>query len=76
MIAACASGVAFRSRPHNRWIMTVCTARMTKMTGVRLRTKSLKVSPTCEPMMMLGGSPISVAVPPMLEAMISANRNG
>ena len=44
--------------------------------GARLTRKSLKVSPDLLAMMMLGGSPISVAVPPMLEAMASAIRNG
>jgi hypothetical protein len=38
--------------------------------------KALKSSPASEPIMMLGGSPISVAVPPILEANTSANRNG
>ena len=46
------------------------------MTGARLTTKSLKDRPAAEPMMMFGGSPISVAVPPMLEARISVNRKG
>jgi hypothetical protein len=36
----------------------------------------LKVRPDRLAMMMLGGSPISVAVPPMLEARTSAIRNG
>ena len=46
------------------------------MIGPRLTRNSLKVSPDFEAMMMFGGSPISVAVPPMLEAMTSAIRNG
>ncbi len=46
------------------------------MTGARLTRKALKFSPADEPIRILGGSPISVAVPPMLEAKISANRNG
>jgi hypothetical protein len=54
--------------------MIACTTMTTMMTGVRWMTKALKSSPTCEPIRMLGGSPISVAVPPMLEAKISANR--
>ena len=44
--------------------------------GARLIRKSLKVSRTADPIMMLGGSPMSVAVPPMFEAKISATRNG
>ena len=50
------------------------TNSVTTTTGVRARPKSLKVSPVAEPIMMLGGSPISVAVPPMFDAMICANR--
>src|SRR5215470_15075240 len=46
------------------------------ITGVRCRAKSLKVRPAAEPIMMLGGSPISVAVPPMFEAKICENRYG
>src|SRR5215468_9658262 len=49
---------------------------MTTMTGVRWTTKSLNESDAAEPMMMFGGSPIRVAVPPMLEARISVKRKG
>ncbi|OPZ90872.1 MAG: hypothetical protein BWY73_01228 [candidate division TA06 bacterium ADurb.Bin417] len=38
--------------------------------------KALKPRPAALPIMMLGGSPIRVAVPPMLEAMASAIRKG
>ena len=38
--------------------------------------KSLKFSPARLAMMMLGGSPTSVAVPPMFDASTSAIRNG
>jgi len=34
----------------------------------RATTKSMKVRPAYEPIMMLGGSPMRVAVPPTLEA--------
>jgi len=44
--------------------------------GARLTAKSLKVSPARLAMMMFGGSPIRVAVPPMFEASASAIRNG
>ena len=44
-------------------------------TGVKLMTNSLKVIPAYEPIMMLGGSPMSVAVPPKFEARISGIRN-
>ena len=46
------------------------------ISGARLTRKSLKLSPDRLAMMMLGGSPINVAVPPMLEAIASAIRNG
>ena len=72
--ARLALGRGLEVRPQSRWIMIACTTITTTMTGVRWMTKALKSRPTCEPIRMLGGSPISVAVPPMLEAKISANR--
>ena len=45
-------------------------------TAVMFSTKSPKLKPTAEPIMMFGGSPISVAVPPMFELIICAIRNG
>ena len=50
-------------------IPTKATMMMTT-TGARFTRKSPKSSPAAEPMRMLGGSPISVAVPPMFEAKI------
>ncbi len=44
--------------------------------GVRWIRKSLKLRPARLAMMMLGGSPISVAVPPMFDANASAIKNG
>lgn len=38
--------------------------------------KSTNDSPAALPIMMFGGSPMRVAVPPMLEAKISVSRNG
>ena len=38
--------------------------------------KALKSRPASEPIRMLGGSPISVAVPPMFDENTSANRKG
>ena len=38
--------------------------------------KSLKLSPAALPIIMLGGSPISVAVPPTLDAKICVIKNG
>src|SRR4030095_15528678 len=54
----------------------IVTAMMTMMTGVSASAKSLNVSPVAEPIMMFGGSPISVAVPPMFDAKICAKRYG
>lgn len=52
------------------------TAISTITIGVMWSRKSLKERPAREPMMMLGGSPISVAAPPMLHAITSAIRYG
>ena len=38
--------------------------------SVRFCTNAMKSSPTALPIMMFGGSPISVAVPPMFDAKI------
>ncbi len=38
--------------------------------------KSMKLRPVAPAMMMFGGSPISVAVPPMFEAMTSIRTSG
>ena len=45
-------------------------------TGARWIRKSLNDSSARLPMMMFGGSPISVDTPPMLDANTSAIRNG
>ena len=50
--------------------------QQTATIGARLTRKSLNVRPPRLAMMMFGGSPISVAVPPMLLAITSAIRNG
>ena len=44
--------------------------------GAMCTRKSLNVRPARLPMMMFGGSPISVAAPPMLDASTSAIRYG
>ena len=46
------------------------------MKGVRLMMNAMKSRFATEPMIRFGGSPISVAVPPMFDAMASAIRNG
>jgi len=50
------------------------SAMTTAATGPTLIRKSLKVSLAAEPIMMLGGSPIRVEVPPILEEKITENR--
>ena len=52
------------------------STKMTSTAGAMWTRKSLKVRPARLPMMMLGGSPISVAAPPMFDASTSAIRNG
>ena len=52
-------------------------AKATKIritTGARFHRKSPNPRPAAEPMRMLGGSPIRVAVPPMLDARICADQ--
>ena len=54
--------------------MTIASATIT--TGARFVMKAPNESPVCPAMRMFGGSPISVAVPPMFEAMISTMISG
>ena len=51
-------------------------AKVSRTIGARLTMKELKLSPVAPAMMMFGGSPISVAVPPMLEAITSMISSG
>ena len=44
--------------------------------GRRMIKKALNESPAADPISILGGSPISVAVPPMFERKASAIRRG
>ena len=71
-----ASGLADIFRPQIRCAATNWTAMTAMITGAKFTTKSLKLRCAAEPMMMLGGSPINVAVPPIFEANTSANKNG
>ena len=52
------------------------STKMTTTAGAMLTRKSLNVRPALLPMMMFGGSPISVAAPPMFDASTSAIRKG
>ena len=49
---------------------------MTTTAGASYRMKSKNEYPAAEPIMMFGGSPMSVAVPPMFDARISVMKNG
>ena len=49
---------------------------MTSATGARWTRNAMKSSPAAEPIRMFGGSPMSVAVPPTLDARISEIRKG
>jgi len=68
------SSLAVSLRPQNHQNPARVRARMIPATGARLTRKALKESLAAEPIMMLGGSPMRVAVPPMLEAKMMANR--
>ena len=46
------------------------------MTGPTPKTKSMKVRPVALPIMIFGGSPMRVAVPPILDMSICETRNG
>jgi hypothetical protein len=61
---------------NNQRAMTMNIASRMTVSGSECTRKSVNVSPARLAMMMLGGSPIRVAVPPMFEAKISAKRNG
>ena len=50
--------------------------RMSTTAGASYRMKSKNENPAADPIMMLGGSPMSVAVPPMFDARISVMKNG
>ena len=52
------------------------TAIIMTTAGPLYMRKSKNDKPAAEPIMMLGGSPISVAVPPTLDAMISVMKKG
>ena len=43
---------------------------------VKFLTKSMKLKFAALPIIMFGGSPISVAVPPIFDVNISTTRNG
>ena len=60
--------------PKTIFQLSIQAIMMTTMAGARWMRKSTKSRPALEAIMMLGGSPMSVAVPPMLEARASVMR--
>lgn len=70
------SGSCTSRRPHSNQARPMNTMRRTSTIGARWTRKSLKVKPARLAMMIFGGSPISVAVPPILLAIASASRKG
>ena len=70
------SGAAFKPFLNIK-IRTAIDARNIIVTiGVSSRTKSIKLKPALAPIIIFGGSPISVAVPPIFEARTSVIKNG
>ena len=52
------------------------TGKIIKITGLTWTIKSIKLSLAAEPIIILGGSPMRVAVPPTFEAIASLTKNG
>ncbi len=73
---AARSGSKANARRNSHRHSPTNTTSSTTTSGARLTRKSSYVRPARLAMMMFGGSPTSVAVPPMLDARASAMRNG
>jgi len=76
MMRALSSSRTWSRLPNRIFQASIHTTMMMTMAGVRWTRKSMKSRPALEAIMILGGSPIRVAVPPMLEASASVMRNG
>lgn len=76
MTSATRSGSTANAPGNRRGNDAANTPIMTMTIGATWIRKSLKVKPARLAMMMLGGSPINVAVPPMFDANASAIKNG
>jgi len=74
MVPSPTGGDEERSRPRALPVYQSSSSIMRRTGTVRLARKSRKLSPAAEPIRMLGGSPMSVAVPPMLDARIMGRR--
>ena len=57
-------------------IKATTTARITATTTVNSFKKSINDNPAALPIIIFGGSPINVAVPPIFDAKISVIKNG
>ena len=71
-----AAAVAVIFRPKKKSNAATSSARLIATSSDSSLRKSVNDSPMAPPIRMFGGSPISVAVPPMFEEKISIKRNG
>ena len=71
---ALASSVAVIDFLYMNFIIIICKIRTRTTAPPVFLTKSRNVSPVALPIIMLGGSPIKVAVPPTLDARICMSR--
>ena len=76
MTSATLSGETVEKPRNIRGEIATKTSMMMITIGAMLNRKALNDRPLRAPMMMLGGSPTSVAAPPILEANTSAISNG
>ncbi len=67
MTLSCSSGCVCNSLPYSSKRIPIVTKKMKIAGSVKFKTKSAKFKPTAEPIIIFGGSPINVAVPPMFE---------
>ena len=70
------SFVVFKFFLNTKVKNAITTVRIIAMKGVNTFTKSIKDKPAALPIIIFGGSPIKVAVPPILDANTSPNSNG
>ncbi len=70
------SGVAFKPFLNKKISAPIAIINITNTIGVSSLTKSMKLRPARVPIIIFGGSPINVAVPPIFEAKTSVIKNG
>ena len=61
---------------NRRIRIPIVITEMTRIAGARFTRKSMKLRPAAEPIMIFGGSPMSVAVPPIFEDRITVITKG